>query len=176
MPIPEDVSAARPFEVAALGGLALAASLILVGYTCASTPSSRPRMCAGGATQPLGIREVRQALQEEGFRVYRDDTTDCPPQIAELLGNTFFEGPHENIDRHNEIGRTQGNIGCEVDKRPAPAERDDPAAIQTYTTRKRSIEVVMANVTCRLYPDPETWDTRKQALLRAFRHLASSLR
>jgi hypothetical protein len=175
MPISEEVSTAGRLKVAAPGGLALAASLVLVGYTCASTPSSRPRVCTGGMTQPLELREVRQALREEGFRVYRDHTTDCPSQIAELLDNTFFEGPHENIEQHNEIGRTQGNIGCEVDRRPAPAEQDDPAAIKMYTTGKRSFEIVMANVACTLYPASETWDTRKQALLRAFRSLASSL-
>jgi hypothetical protein len=162
-------------KVVALGGLGIAASLVLVGYTCASTASSRPRICTGGTTQPLGVAEVRQALRKEGFRVYRDRVSECPPQIAELLANIFFEGPHKNVDQHNEIGRTQGNISCEVDRRPAPAERGDLVAIKTYTARNRSIEVVMANVACTVYPDSETWEARKQALLRVFRNLASSL-
>jgi hypothetical protein len=93
-----------------------------------------------------------------------------------LLANTFFEVPHENIDQHNKIGRTQGDIECEVDRRPAPAEQDDLAEIKTYAIRNQVIEVVMANLTCHLYyPDKSTADMRKRALLRAFRNLASSL-
>jgi hypothetical protein len=76
---------------------------------------------------------------------------------------------------HTTIARRQGQLACEVDKRPAPAEAAAPRRIKSYRISSGGIEVVMANVACRLYANPANKASRKQLLLAAFSGLRAAV-
>jgi hypothetical protein len=153
--------------------------LVTLPVGCASylPASSRANACKGGLARPIAIDQAVHALRAEGFGVHRDRTTECSAQIAELLSNVFFGGPHENINQHDRIVRTQGSISCEVDKRPALAQRAHPTKVTTYVVRHAAVEAVMANLICTLQADSSTTRVaRKVAMLRALDGLAQSMK
>ena len=153
--------------------IGLAAALLVLfgcGYSVDSVVQPEAR-CSRVKSAPVKTDSLIRALRRRGFDVYRDTTTYCPPLIAEVISNIFFRGPHENIDRHDEILRVQGYLSCDIFKRPVPAHRNNLRLVKIYRVRQRDVEVVAANVSCQLWEpdDASRRRARRAALVAAIR-------
>jgi hypothetical protein len=158
-------------------GLAVAITLLAAsGCRADAGRIGGTRTCSPAtAAEPLRLPGALAALRHYRFMVYLDLDAPCPPQVARQVSNIFFNGPHRNVGSHQRIAREQGQLYCEVDKHPAPAERSDLRKIKVYRIRSSGIEVVMANVACRLYALSENRAARRAALLRAFDEMRKGL-
>jgi hypothetical protein len=124
--------------------------------------------CAPGQhAWPISITRALAAVRRQGFSAFVDSASPCPQQIAGQISNILFRGPHANVAEHDEVQRSEGFLACEVDRRPAPAEANDPSEIKSYKIPSNGVELVMANIACRLYADAANRAKRVSALRRA---------
>ena len=79
------------------------------------------------------------------------------------------------MDQVAECTRAQGQLYCEIDQRPAPAQKPDLRRISTYAIRSGGLEIVMANVACRLYAPADRRALVRGRLTAAFDTLRSGL-
>ena len=147
--------------------------VIVLAYApaCSGSHFATNARCDGRSGRPISTIEAVRALRSKGFVVFRDTTQPCTPRMSDQLANTFFTGPHKNIDQHRAIVRTQGQLYCEIDKRPAPAQMVDLRRIRTYRVRSGGVEVIMANLICQLYAPDNRRVLFRNRLIAAFRAL-----
>jgi hypothetical protein len=153
----------------------------ILGGGCAEPPPSSPpsQACVGEKTRPLTATELRRTLRRHGFTVYRtpgDAICDAP--VAERMpvsvSNVLFEGPHENIDRHEEISEREGHVFCGLRRGPIWGWRldedlDAPPSSPIFSGDKATFS--FANLECTLYPEGERAEIQVRNLQRAVREL-----
>lgn len=88
--------------------------------------------------------------------------------------NVLFEGPHENIDAHEEIAAREGHVGCGLRRGPIwgwqlDEDLDAPPASPIFSGEKAVFS--FANVECTLYPEGERREEQIRNLQRAMRDL-----
>jgi hypothetical protein len=130
--------------------------------------------------EPITIAEAEDVLRKHGFSVHRDPgTADCGSKHEDEhrltdLTNVLFEGPHENIDAHDEVTEREGHLICTV--RPRPIYGGGWRIID-QTKRGEEASLVVANVECGLYPEDVTarapHEHRLRAAFRDLQRLAS---
>ena len=150
---------ARGFCFASAVGL-----VILAGCATVEVPSVS---CAPGPARPLEVGHVVARLADHGIAAARSTGVDamCGSGVVATVTNTHFDGPHENIDDHDRIAETQGQVICHIEKKPVY-----PAATQRYETAKKVI-FDLENVECVIYPDEVTRDRQIQNLAEAMNDL-----
>jgi hypothetical protein len=118
---------------------------------------------------------VERTLRAAGVHVYRDHPHSCDaPQIVANLTNTLFSGPHENIDKHEAIYETEGDVFCEVDKEPAPAAKEDPSRLRSYPAALgEGTTYEIGNVVCTIRSPESARKAREERLAAALRSLSS---
>lgn len=89
----------------------------------------------------------------------------CGPGIVATITNTHFSGPRENILQHEDITNSQGQVICQVEKRPAY-----PSSTRRYDTAKKAI-FDLENVECVIYPDGASRDRQIKNLAEAMKDL-----
>ena len=146
-------------------------------------------LCAGGEARPLSISSVSRALREQGFTVARARRSEfCGGPGREViprgkrvvadLTNIHFDGPHENIDQHDEVTDREGHVGCVVLRsdvwgRRLRADLDAPAASPIFSGDKA--QFFLANVECTIYPSGDRKAEQVDNMHRVMRSLEASL-
>jgi hypothetical protein len=129
--------------------------------------------CVGGETGPLGEEAVSEALRAGGFSVFRDER-GCggAEDIAIELTNLLFDGPHENIEEHDEVTAREGHVLCSLRHRPI-------YGTGTKIDRRadgRATRFVLENLECSIYPDGDHAEAQVRSLEEALHSLQSELR
>ena len=173
-----------------MGRAALLTTLIAVlGCGCSasqpdlSAPESS-QACIDEPTQPLTDTELTQALRRHGFTVYPipgDAICELAPseRMPISVGNVLFDGPHENIDKHDEISGREGHVSCGLRRAPIwgwklDEDLDAPAASPIFSGDKATFK--FANLECTIYPEGEQSDQQVRNLQGAVRDLVSLAR
>jgi hypothetical protein len=168
--------------VAALVSTVLTATLVsgCMGLGLPDDDGASPR-CPGGRTQPLAIADVARTLKHHGFSVGRDDGSALcsAQQVAAVLTNIHFDGPHENISAHDEISEREGHVSCAVERRNVSGTklRTDlhaPAASPIFSGRKARFW--LANIDCVIYPEGPTTERNVKRLELAMKQLERLVR
>jgi hypothetical protein len=164
----------------------LSTMVVILGCGCSDVidvhePS---QACAGEPTRPLTAAELSRALRGHGFTVYPipdDAICDLPPseRIPVSLGNVLFEGPHENIEQHNQITEREGHVFCGLRRTPIwgmdlKEDLNAPPASPIFSGDKA--EFKFANLECTIYPDGGKSDEQIRKLQLVVRELASLAR
>jgi hypothetical protein len=165
------------------GALFLIAVLIGLGYGCLGprevSVDEPSQACLGEATSPLTAAELTRTLRRHGFTVYPDPRDAiCDTPVAERMpvsvSNVFFQGPHENIEAHNEVTEREGHVSCGLRRGPIwgwklEEDLEAPPASPIFSGDKA--EFSFANLECTLYPDGEGGDDQVRRLQRAVQEL-----
>ena len=94
-------------------------------------------------------------MLKHGFRLSRSADPVCTETLVADLTNIHFSGPAENIERHDEVARRQGHLGCDVHSEPLlPGEATEITA--SAGKGNADARLILANVDCALYLDDET--------------------
>ena len=147
-----------------------------------STPSGYDQpsqACAREPTAPLTAAELTRTLRANGFTVFPEPgVAICDVPATERMPisvtNVLFEGPHENIDAHEEIAAREGHVGCGLRRGPIwgwqlDEDLDAPPASPIFSGEKAVFS--FANVECTLYPEGERREEQIRNLQRAMRDL-----
>jgi len=112
-----------------------------------ATPSS-PN-CAAGPARPLSPDVVVRTFRQHGYRLVADPHPACAPQIVAQYVNI-----DQNADSYDAVVKSEGDIGCEVDKEPYPAAKAKPWRLRVHDDRDLvgNYEVGIANVICQISP------------------------
>jgi hypothetical protein len=174
-------------SICACGSL-LAAALLAGGCTSLSSggESAASTECAGDRTRPITQDVLIATLRQNGFTVHPDPTdvvcTSSDPVVRSdpdedmpiSVTNILFEGPHENIDLHDRIGKREGHVSCGLRRGPIwgalEKDLDAPAASPIFSGEKATFSV--ANVECTIYPDGPKSGEQVRNLDRAVTKLA----
>jgi hypothetical protein len=149
-----------------------------VGMTDDITQPSQD--CVGEPTEPLTASELAGSLRRHEFSVHPiPGDAIChgpvPDRMPVSLGNVLFEGPHENIDRHDEITRREGHVFCGLRRRPIwgwtlDEDLNAPPASPIFSGDKTTFS--FANLECTLYPEGARREVHVRNLQRAVRELS----
>jgi hypothetical protein len=169
--------------------LAMCLMLAIFGSGCTTTPTDpvadRPsQACVGEPTRPLTAAELTRALRGHGFTVYGipgDAICDLPPdeRMPVSVSNVLFDGPHENIEAHDEITEREGHVICGLRRGPIwgwklDEDLDAPPSSPIFSGDKATFS--FANLECNLYPEGERRDEQVRSLQRAVRELVALAR
>jgi hypothetical protein len=97
--------------------------------------------------------------------------------VAQIT-NVHFDGPDENIDQHDEIGKREGAVFCGVTRgsvwgKTLRKDPDAPAASPIFSGEKA--EFFLGNTVCTIYPDGNGSGEQVAKLDAAMEELAGSL-
>ena len=81
--------------------------------------------CPGITFRPITVDVVRRVMQKNGYGLHATDASDCHQEggASLELSNIIFHGPHENIEDHDRIVATQGDVICTVRERQLYKDR-----------------------------------------------------
>lgn len=155
--------------------------VVLVGGCSDMTDAHEPsQACVEEPTRPLTAAELTRALRGHGFTVFPipdDAICELPPseRMPVSLGNLFFEGPHENIEQHDQIMEREGQVFCGLRRTPiwgmdVTEDLNAPPASPIFSGDKA--EFKFANLECTIYPSGEQSDEQIRNLQRVVRELA----
>ncbi|HEX6701961.1 MAG TPA: hypothetical protein VF101_14635 [Gaiellaceae bacterium] len=156
--------------------LVATAALGLVAGMAGSAASGPPPHAAGGpcslsAGRPVAASKVASVLRRYGFHLYPDSLGSCSSRLVAQLVNVVYSGPHENLDRRNEITAREGDLFCDVYRRPrAGVTTRHPTTLFQFSLpdpTDKGAWLLLGNVDCSLFTDRPAIVKRLRAGMRA---------
>lgn len=145
----------------------------LVASSCGGAPSDREAApapsptdgttaehCRSGQASPVSVDLAAKTLRQYGFDVgpERESGICSAADVIAVLTNIRFHGRYENIDDHDRVSATQGNVSCAIRRRPIYPAARTAVVRDEDTIGIPSTEFTIANVECAIYTreaDPE---------------------